>query len=66
MPDRAAQAGSAEEPEATVPGGRLPRCSGLMGNEAQGMNSRSSPPISVMFTALPVALVGKDSSPPKN
>lgn len=41
--DRSAQAGSAEEPKTTVPAERLPRCSGLMGNEAQGMKSCSSP-----------------------
>ena len=66
MPNRAARAGSAEEPKTTVPGERLPRCSRLMGNEAQGMKSCSFPPISVMFTALPLALVGKDLSPLEN
>lgn len=43
MSDRSAQAGSAEEPKATVPAERLPRCSRLMGNETQGMKSCSSP-----------------------
>lgn len=62
MPGRAARARGAEEPKATVPGERLSRCSGLMGNEAQGTKLCSSPAISAMFTALPVALLGKDSS----
>lgn len=66
MPDRAVWAGNPEESKATVTRERHPRCTGLKRNEGQGVKSCSSSPTSGMFTALPIALVDKDSSPLEN